>query len=130
MSLVFGLGLRETALIAGFHDLSAQLDAPPDCLIALPAFRGHLPLVQALRGLGRQIVLIPRAALQGVATPSQSLRSLACYGTGSVAEACALLACPHGALIRPARRSFDNRLTGALAQSRLSLPSDDERPLS
>lgn len=148
MRVVFGLGLRDSAVLAGFHALSAQLDAPADCLIALPAFRGHLPLVQALRDLGRQIVLIPRAGLQGVATPSQSPRSLASYGTGSVAEACALIACPQGVLIRPARPSFDNRLTGALAQSALplrsalalqralsqrsplSLPSDDERPLS
>lgn len=128
MRVVLGLGLRETADLAGFYDLTAGLCAPADCAIAVPEFRSHLPLIAALRGLGRQVTLIPRAALQGVPTRSQSARSLAAYGTGSVAEACALIACPGGVISQPARRSFDNRLTGALAQAPSDAPIIHERP--
>ncbi|MGN0931542.1 cobalamin biosynthesis protein [Falsigemmobacter intermedius] len=128
MRVVLGLGLRESADMAGFYDLTAKLSAPPDCGIAVPEFRSHLQLIAALRGLGRQVTLIPRAALRGVETESQSARSLAAYGTGSVAEACALIACPGGVISQPARRSFDNRLTGALAQAPFDAPIIYERP--
>lgn len=128
MRVVLGLGLRESADLAGFNELSTRLCAPADCRVAVPEFRSHLPLIAVLRGLGRQITLIPRDALRGVPTISQSARSLATYGTGSVAEACALIACPGGAILQPPRRSFDNRLTGALAQAPSDAPIIDERP--
>ncbi|RRH72060.1 cobalamin biosynthesis protein [Falsigemmobacter faecalis] len=128
MRVVLGLGLREHADLAGFYDLTARLSAPQDCAIAVPEFRRHLPLIAVLRGLGRQLTLIPRTTLSGVPTMSQSARSLAAYGTGSVAEACALIACPGGVILQPARRSFDNRLTGALAQAPFDAPIINERP--
>lgn len=131
MSLVLGLGLRATASLAAFAELAARLGAPPDCPVALPAFRADLPLVAGLRRAGRQIRLIPAQDLCGMATPSQSPRSLAQYGTGSVAEACALLACgPAGEILARSLTSIDRSLTAALAQSAATasfLPS--ERPL-
>lgn len=117
MSFVIGIGLRATATIAAFDELAKRLGAPPDCSVALPDFRADIPLVAALRLAGRHIVLIPGDRLQGVKTPSQSPRSLADYGTGSVAEACALRAFPECKLIATSLTSADRSMTAALAQA-------------
>lgn len=131
VSEVIGLGLRATATLAAFEALAERLGAPPDCPVALPEFRADLPLARALRQAGRALLLIPRARLQGVLTPSQSPRSLAHYGTGSVAEACALLALAPARLLAPALTSSDRRLTAALARrcDGASTISLCERPL-
>lgn len=67
--------------------------------------------------MGLPLVALPRDALRGVATPSQSDRIMAGFGTGSVAEACAILGAGHGARIICARHlSPIGQATCALAE--------------
>ena len=135
MIAVLGIGLRENAALSAFHEIAKRLGAPSGCPVALPAFRAGLPLPQALQAAGHRLVLIPAKDLWGVKTPSQSPRSLAHYGTGSLAEACALLACslvdpsPVGSgparLLAAAMTSSDRTITAALA----ARDFQPERPL-
>src|SRR5690606_18429295 len=101
---------------ATVESLRAALDAagPAEALAALPA---HAALVAELaRALG--LPLIPVASVAGIATPTQSSRSLAAHHTGSVAEAVALAAAGPGArLLAPRATSADRCATCAIAQT-------------
>lgn len=119
---VVGLGLRASAGLASLEELLRRLNVTPNARLALPAFRQAHPLVRELQAHGFSISFISRAALNGVSTPTRSPRILARYGTGSIAEACALVAAgPAARLIHLRVVSADGGATAALAQS-------DERP--
>lgn len=67
--------------------------------------------------LGLPVVAVPDGALRGVATLSQSGRVRGLYGTGSVAEAVALVAAGPGArLWGPRAVSADGMATAAVAE--------------
>ena len=67
--------------------------------------------------LGLPVLVVRAARIEGVQTPSLSPRIMAQYGTGSVAEACALVAAGTGAEIIAARQiSGARQATCALAQ--------------
>ena len=84
---VIGLGLSSTATVAEVaHALSAAGSA--DGIAILSARAGHPALAEALLPL----LPLPESAVRGVATPTQSLRIVARFGCGSVAEALALVA--------------------------------------
>ncbi len=110
---VAGFGMNSRATV---ESLRAALDAagPAEALAALPA---HAALVAELaRALG--LPLIPVASVAGIATPTQSPRSLAAHHTGSVAEAVALAAAGPGArLLAPRATSADRCATCAIAQT-------------
>lgn len=112
----FGMNSRATA-----ESLAAALAAagPADALAALES---HADRVAPLaRGLGLPLVAI--AAIAGIATPTQSGRSRAAHGTGSVAEAVALAAAGPGARIATPRvASPDRSATCAIAQADISRP--------
>lgn len=112
---IIGIGFRATATLDDFDSLEAQFPAHGARVLALPAFRAGLPLALHLQAMRRPLIWIPRAVLRGQPTPSQSPRSLAHYATGSVAEACALLALPQARLLDPARLSPDHMITAARA---------------
>lgn len=115
---VVGLGLRAAATPASLEELFQRLQVSPDLPLAVPAFRESHPAVLDLRQRGRRIIPLPEAALGGVSTPTCSPRLLARYGTGSIAEACALVAAgPAARIILPRVVSADGRATAALAQS-------------
>lgn len=115
---VVGLGLRAAATAESLKELLQRLQATPDLPLAVPAFREGHPAVLDLRQQGRRIIPMPEAALNGVRTPTCSPRILARYGTGSIAEACALVAAgPAARIILPRVVSADGRATAALAQS-------------
>jgi cobalt-precorrin 5A hydrolase len=85
------------------------------------ALAGPRSKARLLTELAEALVLpfIPLApeALAGVPTPTHSPASLAAYGTGSVAEASALVAAGAGAcLLSPRHISPDRLATCALAQ--------------
>jgi cobalt-precorrin 5A hydrolase len=57
------------------------------------------------------------ASVAGVATPSQSPRVMALFGTGSIAESCALIGAGNAArIIVPRLFSADGTVTAALAE--------------
>lgn len=124
MRICCGIGLRTGAGPASLAGLFASLDLAPGAPVALPAFRAAHPVLDWLRAEGFQLHLIAPEALLGLRTPTQSPRQLAAYGTGSMAEACALaLAGQDARIIRARILSGDRLASAALAQS-------DERPLS
>lgn len=111
---VAGFGLRPGA---GRQSLLAALrlaagEDPPDALATIPERAGALrPLAQEL-GLPLHLV-----AVAGVQTPTRSARVLASHGTGSVAEAAALVAAGPGARLVVGRvTSPDGMVTCAVAE--------------
>lgn len=98
------------------------------------AQQGHLPVTRLatvgdkaaglapLAGaLGLLLTGVPADVLASTVTFTRSAASLATWGTGSVAEACALAAAGPGArLLRPRCISSDRMATCALAQGFLS----------
>ena len=115
---VVGLGLRSAATPASLEDLIERLQIAPDLPLAVPAFRRSHPAVLDLQRRGRRIIPLPEAALSGTSTPTRSPRILARHGTGSIAEACAIVAAGPGArIIVPRVVSADGCATAALARS-------------
>ena len=120
---VVGLGLRAAATLEGVHELFRQLQVMSASTLAVPAFRQAHPLVAGLQAAGFRLVLIPEEMLLGVSTPTRSPRILARFGTGSLAEACAIIAAGPGArLVEPRVISADGCVTAALAQSERPVP--------
>ena len=113
-----GIGLRAGASLEGVQDLFQRLEVTPPMTLALPSFRQAHPVVPKLQASGFRILPIPEVLLQGVNTPTRSPRILARFGTGSLAEACALIAAgPRAHLVEPRVISADGYITAALAQS-------------
>lgn len=110
--IVAGFGFRSGATLESLRAALAlaQAGAPPVTHVASVADK--LPL---LRGLG--LPVIAATGIEQVATPTRSPASLAARGTGSVAEAAALLAAGPGArLLAPRCISPDRMATCALAK--------------
>lgn len=114
--IVAGFGCRSEADADALR--AALAAATPPILSALatltPKQTQLAPLAQAL---GLPLILIDPDRVAGVATPTRSPASLAAYGTGSVAEAVALLAAgPTAHLLAPRSVSPCRSATCALAQ--------------
>uniref|UniRef100_A4WSQ4 CobE/GbiG C-terminal domain-containing protein n=1 Tax=Cereibacter sphaeroides (strain ATCC 17025 / ATH 2.4.3) TaxID=349102 RepID=A4WSQ4_CERS5 len=122
--IVAGLGFRESATEEDLAAALALLGEMPEVLATLDA-RAALPALTALaRRLGLPVVGLPEAALAGIATPTRSARIEQRFGTGSVAEAAALVAAGPGALLtRP--RQIAGPVTIAVA--RAAAESDSKR---
>ncbi|MEQ4538381.1 MAG: cobalamin biosynthesis protein [Billgrantia sp.] len=119
---VVGFGFRRAAPLASLADLLAQLEACYGPVDRLAAAASKQALVQALgRARGLAVICVEDETLPSVATLTHSRHSLTARGTGSVAEAVALLAAGPGAtLLAPRLVSVDRMATAALA--RVSLP--------
>jgi cobalt-precorrin 5A hydrolase len=108
-------GALAAALAATGHDR-------PDAL-AIPADRAAL-LQPLAAQLGVPLIPVAADALHCVATPTISPASLIARGTGSVAEAAALVAAGPGARLIVLRRIDPDRLaTCAIAQSLTESPA-------
>ncbi len=121
--IVAGFGCRTGATPAA---LAAALEATghdrPDA-VAIPADRAALLRPLADR-LGVPLIAVTADALRGTATPTRSAASLAARGTGSVAEAAALIAAgPSARLILPRRIEPDRLATCAIARSSMESPA-------
>lgn len=116
---VAGLGFRNSASVASLRD---ALDAAggPDGLAAVATVsdKADAPVLRVLaHELGLPIRGIPAARLAEVKTATQSERSKAKFGTGSVAEAAAVAAVGRGARLISARAvSQDRTATAAIAE--------------
>lgn len=114
---VAGFGFRQQATRESLEQALDQLIAQHGPIDRLAAVHSMLPLVQAL-GKARNIpvVGVADAALASVTTLTHSAYSLREKGTGSVAEAVALLAAGNGArLLGPRMVSDDRKATAAVA---------------
>ncbi len=125
--IVAGFGCRARATPASLGAaLAAALAATgrdrPDAL-AIPADRAALLEPLAAR-LGVPLIPVAADVLAGVVTPTNSLASLIARGTGSVAEAAALVAAGPGARLIVSRRIDPDRLaTCAIARSSAERPA-------
>ncbi|QTF91566.1 cobalamin biosynthesis protein [Halomonas sp. BM-2019] len=90
---VAGFGFRRAARLASLIEALARLEAQHGRVDRLAATQAMLPLVEALgREHGIPVVGVAEGDLPQAATLTRSRHSLAARGTGSVAEAVALLA--------------------------------------
>lgn len=119
---VAGIGCRENTS-AETLDALVRLALPLDRLATLVDREAVIAPVAAAFGL--HLSLWSRDALLGVDTPTSSRRIVARFGTGSVAEALALVAAGRGArMIRRRIVSHDRQATLAIAcLMRASTPS-------
>ena len=115
--IVAGMGCSSQASLAELRGVLAQVTAGR-ALGAIACLDARKAQIGALaQELGLPLVTVRRADLQGVDTPSRSDRIAAEFGTGSVAEACALLVAGQGARIIKARQvSATAQATCALAE--------------
>lgn len=110
---VAGLGFRSDAPVESLAEALARA-GQADALATAP----NKARAAAIRALAARLNL-PLLAVEvaGIATPTQSPRVAALYGTGSLAEAAALAALAPGARIVAARvTSQDGMATCAIAQ--------------
>ncbi|MBW6391675.1 cobalamin biosynthesis protein [Halomonas sp. Y3S6] len=115
---VVGFGFRRAAPLASLADLLAQLEARYGPVDRLAAAASKQALAQALGGVrGIEVIAVDDEALPSVVTLTYSCHSLKARGTGSVAEAVALLAAGPGAsLLEPRLVSADRMATAALSR--------------
>lgn len=112
---VAGIGFRDGAGMDSLRWVLAAAEAKggtADALATLPE------KAEALCALARELGLpLHEVAVSGVETPTRSPRIEAMHGTGSVAEAAALVAAGHGARITVARITApDGMATCAMAE--------------
>ncbi|MCC5900444.1 MAG: cobalamin biosynthesis protein [Halomonas sp.] len=115
---VAGFGFRSETPLASLAQALDQLIKQYGAIHRLAAAHSMLPLVQQL-GLLRslEVIAVADAELSSAPTLTQSARSIQARGTGSVAEAVALLAAGSGAtLLGPRLISADRKATAALAE--------------
>ncbi|MDO8881345.1 MAG: cobalamin biosynthesis protein [Pseudotabrizicola sp.] len=114
---VAGIGYRDGAPPEALHEVLALAEAAGGRVDALATLAEKVAGVKALaeaRGLP-----VLAVAVAGVQTPTQSPRILAMHGTGSVAEAAALVAAGPGAGLVVARITARGGMaTCAIAETR------------
>ena len=115
---VAGFGFRSEAPLTSLAQALDQLIEQYGAIDQLAAAHSMLPLVQQLGRLrSLEVVAVADTELSTVATLTHSTQSLQARGTGSVAEAVALLAAGPGAtLLGPRILSADRQATAALAE--------------
>ena len=114
---VAGFGFRREATVGSLGQALDQLIDQSGAIDKLAAARSMLPLVEELGRLRHiEVIAVSDAELPTVTTLTHSAQSLQTRGTGSVAEAVALLAAGPGAtLLGPRIISADRQATAALA---------------
>lgn len=115
---VAGFGFRREATLASLTQALDQLIDQYGAIEKLAAARSMLPLVEELGKLrGIEVIAVADVKLPTVATLTHSTQSMQARGTGSVAEAVALLAAGPGAtLLGPRLISADRQATIAVAE--------------
>ena len=119
---VAGIGLRAGTSLDSLRQILTRVEAlagPADALASLPE-KLHLPALQALAA--ERVLPLHGAGVAGVETPTRSARIQALHGTGSVAEAAALLLAHRlgrgrAHLIVPRLTAEDGMATCAMAQT-------------
>lgn len=114
---IAGIGFRTGATPDSVLDALRRVGADGVTRLALPAAKAGDPLAARLAALGFDLIWIEDAALAAMQTPTQSAISLRVYGTGSVAEAAALVAVAPGRLVAGRVVSADGYATAALAET-------------
>ncbi|PJX13967.1 hypothetical protein CWI66_09685 [Halomonas sp. 141] len=114
---VAGFGFRSEAPLTSLGQALDQLIEQYGTIDQLASAHSMLPLVQQLGQLrSLEVIAVADAELSSASTLTHSVRSMQARGTGSVAEAVALLGAGPGArLLGPRIISADRQATAALA---------------
>tara|TARA_R110002020_G_scaffold46150_8_gene131467 strand:+ start:2555 stop:2935 length:381 start_codon:yes stop_codon:yes gene_type:complete len=115
---IAGFGFRSEATLESLAQALDLLKHQYGAIDKLAAAHSMLSLVEELGRLrGIEVISVADAELPTVTTPTHSAQSLQARGTGSVAEAVALLAAgPNARLMGPRIISADRKATAALAK--------------
>ena len=116
--IVAGLGFRKDASVDSLRDALHAAGGQAAQALATAEDKACAPQIRALAAeLALPLHAIPIAALENQLTLTQSARVQSIYGTGSLAEAAALVAAGPGAQLRCQRvTSHDGKATAALAE--------------
>ena len=120
--IVAGIGFRKDAGIDSLRDALARAGGDAAQALATAKDKADSPVIQALTAeMALHLHAVPLERLRNQPTLTQSARVQARYGTGSLAEAAALVAAGPGARLLAARvTSQDGKATAALAERSLS----------
>ena len=119
---VAGLGFRASAGLADLRAALALTGARPDALASITAKARAPALKQLAREMGLPLFALDETEIAGEQTLTCSPRIKARFGTGSLAEACALVAARKGhpgaqsRLITPRFVTADGQATAAIAE--------------
>ena len=115
--IVAGFGFRSGVTLGALQDALARAGGAEGVThLATLAAKAH-GLAELSAALGLPVVAVAAEALAGLVVVTQSDRVAALYGTGSVAEAAALVAAGPGARLRgPRAVSTDGTATAAIAE--------------
>jgi cobalt-precorrin 5A hydrolase len=119
---VAGIGFRADATLADLRSVLALTGARPDALASLAAKAAQPALIELAAELALPLIALREEDIAGEPTPTCSPRIQSRFGTGSVAEACALVAARQGPgparsrLITPRLITADGMATAALAE--------------
>ncbi|HQU68809.1 MAG TPA: cobalamin biosynthesis protein [Albidovulum sp.] len=114
---VAGFGFRTVTSAAALKDAYARAGGGADALATLAEKAAAPEFAEFAAREGLPIVAVAREAISGIVTPTKSDRVLDRFGTGSVAEAVALVASGPGARLRgPRMKSEDGSATAAIAE--------------
>ena len=115
--IVAGFGFRREATLDALADALARAGGAAG-VTHLATLASKAPGLEVLaRALGLPVIAVPAEALRGVETATRSDRVAAMFGTGSVAEAAALVAAGPGSRLLALRAvSADGTVTAAIAE--------------
>ncbi|MCA0273336.1 MAG: cobalamin biosynthesis protein [Proteobacteria bacterium] len=114
---VAGFGFRSVTSMAALKDAYARAGGGADALATLEGKAAAPEFAAFAAREGLPIVAVAREAIIGIATPTRSEKVLDRFGTGSLAEAVALVAAGPGArLTGPRMKSEDGTATAAIAE--------------
>jgi cobalt-precorrin 5A hydrolase len=119
---VAGLGFRTSASLADLRAALALTGAHPDALASITAKTSAPALKQLAQEMGLPLLTLDETEIAGAPPLTCSPRIKARFGTGSLAEACALVAARTGQpgarsrLITPRVVTADGQATAAIAE--------------
>ncbi|MCD9148575.1 cobalamin biosynthesis protein [Pseudophaeobacter flagellatus] len=121
--MIAGFGFRSTATLADLRAALALTGAQPDALASITTKASQSALVDLAQALSVPLIALTEDEITGTPTLTSSSRILTRFGTGSLAEACALVAArkgqPQGVqarLIAPRVITADGFATAAIAE--------------
>lgn len=114
---VAGFGFRGEATAGALKDAYVRAGGGADALATLEEKAEAPAFAEFARQEGLPVVAVAAEVVRGIATPTVSPRIMERFGTGSVAEAVALVAAGPGArLLGPRKTSEDGMATAAIAE--------------
>ena len=118
MSLVLGVGFRKSAPLGALQEVIKRVlegHETPDFITTIDRKSTDEKVQIIARELGAKIIFVSEDRHKGIKTPTQSDIIQDGFGTGSIAESCALVSGENTRIITPRMTSHDGTATAALA---------------